>query len=135
MITQGQFVKLIFRNGAQAEGFVESWTNTKAILSSEDKTSSLIIMDVSEDVMLVKIMQAPKPIKQLEKENEIIKDEFDEAKGAPFNEDLKLKKLADLKDLMRKQEKNIISAKLKEPKITERVSEYKYPSFFKKDIK
>ena len=65
MINKGQFVKVIFRNGTQLEGVVESWSDTKAILISTDKTTSLIIMNVAEDVMLVKVSAAPQTVQEM----------------------------------------------------------------------
>jgi len=136
MISNGQFIKVIFRNGTTLEGFVKNWSDTKATLTSEDKTTSLIIMNVSEDVMLIKIMEPPKTIKELENETIKLEEEFEEVKAAPSADELRLQKLADLKKLMIEQDKKIVSEKVKtHTSEGPQPVQYKYPSFILKEKK
>lgn len=156
MIPQkGQYVKIYFRNETQLEGIIESWSNSQAILITEESGSACIIMNVLEDVMLVKIMQPKEEESLVEQEqyfNEL-EEEFEEVKEMPSEDDLRLKKLSELKDLMNKQERKIIYEKLvdhipgsdikwnKNTKLKDKVDtlnkkyigdSYGYPDFFKK---
>jgi len=48
-------VKVIFKNGMSAEGSVLEWTDDYAILSSERDNGSLIIYDIPENVIMVRV--------------------------------------------------------------------------------
>lgn len=111
---KGQYVKVIFRNGAQAEGYVVSWSDQKSVLTSSDGQSFFIIQKTTEDVMAVKIiLEEIKALPQLEVELDEIEEKFEEVYTQPSDSDLRLKNLAQLKAAMVEQEKKIVAEKLK----------------------
>jgi hypothetical protein len=138
MPTSGQHVKCILKNGAVVEGIVEEWSTNSVELRSLDGESILIIPRPNEDIMLIKVL-----LEKLKPEVEIIKEKIIE-KGSLEEElqktveqtsnDLRLKKMAELKILLAQQERKIITDKLKDHHISDvRKAQYERPGFFKKD--
>jgi hypothetical protein len=136
----GQHVKCILRNGAIAEGIVQSdWMNSIVQLLSLDGESVIIIPHPNEDIMLIKIV-LDKPKSEVIKEKIIKKQthsdlekELQKVYEQPSGDDLRTKKMAELKVLMAEQEKKIIADKLKDHRIGDtRKVEYGQPEFYKK---
>ena len=131
---KGQYVKIVFRNSTQLEGFVETWSSAKSILKTRDEQSFCVIMKTDEDVMVVKIMTAPpKTIGDLQKHYEETNEEFQEVLDSSSDDELRTANLVKLKKMMAEQEAKIIRDKLKSHTITEvRKPEYGIPQFLKK---
>lgn len=53
---KGDKVKILFRNGAIESGIIESWTDKEAHLKSNESNNILLIQNVNQDVMAVKII-------------------------------------------------------------------------------
>lgn len=132
ILNVGDYVKVFFKNGINAEGFVEHWTDFNSVLRS-DNDDILIIQNVKEDVMLIKVF----PNKSSKDKNkniylQEINQKIEDIKTEPID-NLKLKDLSDLRKMQAIQEKKIISEKLKSHHLSE-IKEVKYdvPRFFKK---
>lgn len=133
MIPQkGQYVKIVFKNATQMEGFVESWSDQQSILKSTDN-NLLIIFHTSEDILAVKIVLNFIPPGELHKRLIETQQKFDDIKKSPSNDDLRIKKLADLRRELINQEKEIVKQRIHEHHISQ-ISEPQYgiPSFTKK---
>lgn len=131
MIPQmGQHVKCLLRNSSLIEGVVEEWSTKQVRLKSLDEESILIIMRPDEDIVLIKIMVVKtKPTKL--KTN--LEEEFKETYDLPSNDELRIQKLAELKQLLIKQDKQIIASKIKSHNLGEvKKVDYEYPKFFSK---
>lgn len=109
MIKKNDYIIVMFRNGAQAEGEVVSWSSNTAELKSKDNKVNLFIMDIKQDVMAISIMHDIAPIKIMER----LEQKFEEVKQSQ-NDPLRLKTLAQLKIAMNEQEKAIITEKLQD---------------------
>jgi hypothetical protein len=131
------------RNSTIVDGIVEEWSDTQAVLKTIDGQNLLIIQRPTEDIMVVKIaLESPRPSQsQTEKIKEKIirksKTEqiFEQKVAEPSNPyDLsRNKSLAELKVDLAKQEKEIITSKLKEHYLGDvRKVEYGYPRISKK---
>ncbi len=145
--TKDQYVKVIFKNSAQADGFVEKWTDKKAVLRSPDGKTVLIIQDVTADIMAVKVFLEPMPqasiceppIEDVDQEDDQptsdeLEDDFEEVlRETKIEEYLKAKTLIELRRLQAEQDKKIISQKIKNHLPTQvKVPSYELPRFFKK---
>jgi hypothetical protein len=53
---KGQYVRALFYNGTQAEGFVVSWSDEESILTSKDGSLVAIIKNTKDDLMLLEVM-------------------------------------------------------------------------------
>lgn len=134
---KNQYVIVFFKNSYKPEGFVEEWTDKKAILRSEDGQSLLILNDLTE-VLMIKI-ELNRQSKN-EKSKEIISpklqelsEEFQETTKRPGISDLKLRKMAELKILMNEEEKKIVRHRLSSHHVSEvRPVNYERPRFFQK---
>jgi hypothetical protein len=117
---KNQYVIIIFKNGLQSEGYVESWSDKKSVLKSIDSLTYFVIQNTDQDVMAFKILLNPsilKPQKQLQEELKEIKSSFNEEVKKPsqnIEDNLRMKNLAQLKQAMIEQEKKIEQAKLRE---------------------
>lgn len=127
----GQYVKLIFRNSTQVEGFVEEWLENSAVLKSEDGGSLLLVMNLEQDVMAIKIVLEPQTQTTIQSKLQDLQEEFDDVYEQPSNDDLRTKKLAQLRIAMNEQEKKIVSEKLKQH-VPNSVSGVKYGNPFNK---
>ena len=141
-----QYIKILFKNNNQAEGFVHSWEKDNYVIKSLDGKSLLIILNPYEDIIAIKVMldqkenvqeQTVQKVQE-EKPKTIINNipeqkEIQEDLQPLTSNDLKLKKLAELRISLAKQEREIISNKLKSHNI-EGMKEVKYgiPTSFKK---
>jgi len=131
MLKKGQHVKLVFRNSTQLEGVVDTWENNTAVLVSKDQKSKMIVLNVSSDVMAIKVSldaetQSEQPHQEQyqpeQKETERqwsksktddLQDRFEEIKSAPSQDNLRIKNLADLRSMIINEEKNIVREKLR----------------------
>lgn len=140
MIPQaGQHVKCVLRTGTMAEGIVEEWNNNVVQLRSLDGESILIIPHPNEDIMLIKIVLGkPKDhveeIKEKSTENKSeLEEKFQTIYEQPSDDNLRTKKMVELKILMIEQDKKIVADKLKDHRIGDtRKVEYGQPKFFSK---
>jgi hypothetical protein len=108
-----QFVKLIFRNGMQMEGVVISWSSAESVLKAVDGVNFLVISQTEQDVMAYKIVSNYIRPEEMPKKFDELISQFEEVYQQPSNDDLRTKKLAQLKIAMIDQEKKIVSQKLK----------------------
>lgn len=111
---KGQYVKIIFRNSTQVEGFVEEWFENSATLKAEDGKSVLVILDIEQDVMAVKIVIDFIAPTKLSKKFEELVEEFQEVYEEPSADDLRTKRLAQLRIAMSEHERKMVAEKLKE---------------------
>lgn len=115
--TKGNYIKVIFRNAAQAEGYVESWTDKISVIKSEDGLNYFVIQKTEEDVMAIKIMldsRENKSLPKIEEHLDIIHRKFQEEYEYPSDDDLRIKNLAQLKIAMIEQERKLAAAKLRD---------------------
>lgn len=136
MIPQiGQHVKCLLKENIIAEGIVEEWSDNFVQLLSLDKQSILIIYRPSE-IVLVKIIINEQIVENKRKDPLIqtnLEEQFQEVYEQPSSDDLRNKKLVELKALLVKQEKKIVTEKLKDHSIEEvKEIKYGYPGFFAK---
>lgn len=144
MIPQkGQYVKVVFKNGTQMEGIVESWSDKKSVLLAEDKQSLMVIMSTAEDVLAFKIIlnylsleEAKRKLAETQEKfrqilQQPVKPEEIETQGLTAIQ-IKGKNLAQLKSLMIEQEKKIIAEKIREHTLQDvRIPRYEQPRFHK----
>lgn len=140
MLSRGTRVLLMFRTSVSSEGFIESWSEeTGYILRTLSNDGFIIINNPKEDLIAVKIVCSSKEeVKQISnyiestinRQNVLISNKIKEqpnnqidnssqADEQDENLDFKLRKLADLKIMAAKQDREIISSKLKDHSFTE----------------
>lgn len=130
MIPQkNQYVKIIFNNSIQIDGFVESWEDKIVLL----KNNSYYIINNQKDILFYTIQNNIKKPEEIIKQNIETQRQFEQIKQSPSN-DLRLKKLAELRQELINQEKQIIANKIKEPSSNSAGTQYGFPNFFKKPI-
>jgi hypothetical protein len=118
---QGQIVDIFFRNGQRMTGEVIEWSEKESVLKSLSSDQVAIIKNVEADVQMV-VISNPKPsIKQREQVISEMEEEFETIKEQePINHNqLRLMKLAELKEAMNKQQKEIIGQRLRSYNIGE----------------
>jgi len=151
-IEKGQCIKILFRNASAAEGIVESWENDDYVLKSFDGKSFLIVQSPKEDIMAIKVMtvylEDDQDLKEIPKENlsivgdAALRKDIGEiitsvALKQPVisesdEQNIRIKKLVDLRIAEAEAERKIISEKLKDHSISEtRNVEYGLPQFLK----
>lgn len=114
MIEIGQYVKVVFKNGTQLEGLVESWTDKQSVLKSLDQTSIMLIFNTAEDILAVKIiLNFTRPGQVMANLTDIEK-QFEEVRQSPSTDELRILKLAELRKLRNKEEQEIIKQRLQE---------------------
>jgi hypothetical protein len=123
-----QRVKLLFKNGLSIEGFIDSWVEGNYILRSLDGESLLIIQSPDEDIMAVKVMLHMQPAIKENPEKTASQPE-----EPPSEQELRIRKLAELRLEAAAEERRIISSKLKDHHIGDvRKVGYGLPGFLKK---
>ncbi len=128
LIQKGQHVRCVLRNNLLLDGIVESWSDTISVIKSMDGLHSNIILNTIQDVMVVKIIH-----KQSIQAKTELDQQFDQAHSSPSSDDLRVKKMAELKTLLVEQEKKIIADKLKSHHAGEvRKVNYELPRFYQK---
>lgn len=124
-----QHVKLLLNNNILIEGVVQVWSDSSVEILSLDKQSTSIILHPKEDIRVIKVIHQ----KELIKEKSITDKKFEEVSQQVGYDDLKIKKLSELKVDLIKQDKEIVANKLKQHQLSEvKKVNYDYPGFFKK---
>lgn len=133
MIEKGQYVKIVFKNSTQLEGIVDSWSDKQSVLKSIEGDSLMIIFNTSEDVMAVKIILNFVKPSELHRRLSETKQEFEAVRETLSNDELRIQKLADLRKMLIKQEKQIINQQIREH-MPSQITEAKYgiPNFNKR---
>lgn len=114
MINPGQYIKVVFKNGTQLEGLVESWTDKQSVLKSIDDTSLMIIFNTLEDILAVKIILNFSSPAEAPKRRTALETEFEEVRKSPSTDDLRILKLAELRKRLNKEEQEIIKQRFNE---------------------
>ena len=134
-------VKLLLSGNIIVEGVVKSWNANSVHLISLDGSSTSIITHPNEDIRVIKVFEDKVEDVELPKNNvskvtaSNLQNKFEEMYKQPVSDNLRLKKLVDLKKDLIQQEKEIIANKLKEHTVEEvRKVKYEQPGFFKKQI-
>jgi len=128
LIQKGQHVKCVLKNNLLLDGIVESWSDTISVIKSMDGLHSNIILNTLRDVIVVKIIH--KHPAQFKTE---LEQQFTETVLAPSDDELRLKKMAELKSLLVEQEKKIITDKLRSHHVSEvKKVNYEFPRFRQK---
>jgi hypothetical protein len=133
-IQEDQFIKVILKNNILLEGFVEEFSEKEICLRSSDGKSLFLILDTSQ-VILIKIIlepekdiashriegveEKPRTTKQPAEQKIEIEKEFHKTYEQPSGDELRTKKLAELKIMLAEQEKKIISEKMRSHDIGE----------------
>lgn len=137
--TKDQYVKIIFKNSTQADGFVEEWSDQKAILRSQDGKSLLIIPDILTNVLAIKVyLESPQPahvkVEAALRKKEELNHSFENSKKENYDDGyLKAKTLLELRKLQAELDKKIVSEKLKDHTFSQmKVPKYELPRFLKK---
>ena len=116
----GQHVKCLLVNNTLIEGYVLLWDTNAVKLKSLDGDSIFIIHHSDRDIVMTKVMLAlpaaiepePKIPVTLEGASNL-EERWQETYNEPSDDELRTKKLAELKILMIEQEKKIIKDKMK----------------------
>jgi hypothetical protein len=134
----GKHVQILLQNNMILEGTVIEWSPHQVVISSLDDESTSVILHPKEDIRVVKIIgkqnaeSVQKP-EATEKKKIKLEQEFDETYQMPSDNNLRLKKLAELKSELIEQEKLMIASRLKEHTIGDvKTVKYEQPRFFKK---
>lgn len=141
----GQSVKILFNNGTAVEGTVVQWSDDKSVIKSINKESLFVIQKTKQDVLAVIIRLNDKKVekesiqhsidmkksasvdkKELEKQYEDIKNNQ--------NDDLRIKKLVELKSELNQLEKEEFFNRFRGHEMTQigSVGNYVLPNISKK---
>ena len=122
IVVKGSHVKYFLRSGMVLEGIVEEDTAAQIVLRSLDGQSLMILHRPTEDILMTKVMLQPpseeiseepqRPVQPTEMQ-ERIKDKLHEAR-VPDDPDLQQKSIAELRELVHLQERQIIAQKRRE---------------------
>ena len=145
----GKRVKIFFRNGMTCEGFVSKWANNEAVLRSLESDDVVFLPDVKEDVFMVRFFfQDKEVVEKPPKEGlpPIIEPELEKPKPIKAQaqvppsqpkkvidkQELRLKKLVELRAQQKKELEENVSKRLKShvPTNIQRPT-YVQPSFTK----
>jgi hypothetical protein len=132
---KGHHVKCVMRTSLILEGVVEEWTEARVVLRSIDGESLTIIHHPTEDILLTKVMliepipeEKAKP--NLTEAQEKIKSKLHEVQ-AEVEPELQEKNIAELRDMVKEQERQIIISKRREhfgaPGAVKRAAPYSNP--------
>lgn len=137
MIEKGSHVRVYLKNSVQAEGFVESWSDDKLILTSENNLNKFIIFNIKENLVAVKLSLVEAGLEKYDIQSapvnpDYLQKEFEETVAAPIEQSIKNKSLARLRIMMAEHDKKEAAENLKNHVVTTRQSQYGYPSFIKK---
>lgn len=115
---KGHHVKCVMRTSLILEGVVEEWSEARVVLRSIDGESLMIIHHPTEDILLTKVMliepipeEKAKP--NLTEAQEKIKTKLHEVQ-AEVDPGLQEKNIAELRDMVKEQERQIIINKRRE---------------------
>lgn len=142
----GQHVKCLLVSNTLAEGYVILWHPNAIKLKSLDGDSVFIIHHPDRDIVMTKVIldppaeveTEPKVLVPLEGTTDL-QQRWQETYDGPSDDELRTKKLAELKVLMIEQEKKIIKDKMKTHESTSAYSpmppRYQIPNMAKIKIK
>jgi hypothetical protein len=131
MIEPGKHVKYFLRNGMVLEGICEKDGGSEVVLQSLDGKSLMILHKPAEDIMMTKVVlveetdePAPAPVPQEEYEEPQPTDNGDfhtrataklrEIQQAEGNVELTEKSIAELREMVRDQDRQILASQRKE---------------------
>ena len=139
MIEPGKHVKYFLRNGMVLEGIVEKDTAAEVVLKSLDGESLMILHRPTEDIMMTKVVLVetqPEPEEEVQQEQPVdesrqhLRDKLHEIQQMTDPE-LQEKSIAELREMVREQDRQIIAQKRREhfgtpdaPKMTQYSSPY-----------
>lgn len=115
---KGHHVKCVMRTSLVLEGIVEEWAEARVVLRSLDGESLMIIHRPTEDILLTKVMLT-EPISEKKVEHnqteaqEKIKTKLQEVQ-AEVDPELQEKNIAELRDMVKEQERQIMINKRRE---------------------
>lgn len=123
-------IKVFLKNGLTAEGQVEEWTDHKIILRAPNTQDQLIIYNINENVVMIRVFNEPLPIaKVVEQPTLDIREDSDRLRS---DDSLKYKSLAELRKLQLAEHRAKIKAHLGRAFVpTNQVKTYEYPNFQK----
>jgi hypothetical protein len=104
----GQHIKIFFKNGLIEEGIVDSWSDNSSTLKSLESNNILIVQNCKENIIAIKILvdvvreEVPKEVKQQQPHQTIASETVIDLPNKNYS--LRVKKLAELHELKRKQE-------------------------------
>jgi hypothetical protein len=118
IIDIGKHIRCVFKNGTVIEGIVKEWVIGSVQLQSLNDESIMIILHPEEDIMLIKVLaDEPEEPAEEEKDAPPLKEEIVaklEEIRTEEDTDLQGKSIAELKQLVKAQERQIIANKIKE---------------------
>lgn len=112
-------VKLLLNNGVVIEGFIKEWQDNELLVYSENGNET-IVFSPKTNIVAIKIINGSEENKISSKEEKMtdLEEKFEQTYNEPSeNNDLRVKNLSDLRVELLKQEKKIISDKLKDHNI------------------
>ncbi len=142
-----KYVKVLLTNNIIMEGLVKEWGDESINLLSLNGNHNSIIFNPAQNIIAVKIIHSkPENINSededfselqtssLEENNQSLEEKFEQTYNEPSeNNDLRLKKLSDLRVELAKQDKKIISEKLKDHNVGGvKMVQYGSPNIFLK---
>lgn len=137
MITEGTRVKVLLRNNTIVDGIVQEWGETIKLQSLNDQ-SYMIILHPKEDIILIKVFPENSSEEIVTVSEEVqteLEQQFQQVLEQPSEDSSRLKSLAELRELLVSQERQIIANKLKQHHIGQpRKVEYGSPRFFTKSV-
>lgn len=116
---KGHHVKCVMRTSLVLEGVVEEWSEARVVLRSIDGESLMIIHRPADDILLTKVMLV-EPISDKKGEHNLteaqekIKTKLHEVQQAEVDPELQEKNIAELRDMVKEQERQIIIRKRRE---------------------
>jgi hypothetical protein len=129
-------VKIYLRNNLVISGIVESWSARECKLISTDGSNCIILPNPLSDIVAVFILTEPSVKEKIVIREETISElekKFEETYNEPSSDDLRIKKLSELKILLAQQEKKIVAEKLKDHTLPmPKETKYGYPRLPKK---
>lgn len=130
----GQYIKILFNNGTNAEGIVESWSDDKSVLSSKNNKSIMVIQKTKIDVLAVLIYKSEITSQLDSKSKEEIMNKYSELINEKKKDLNTVKELAELKQELNVQEREDFFSKLKTHQMTNvgSIGKYALPNFSKK---
>jgi len=122
----GQYIKVLFVNGTSAEGTVQSWSDEKSVLVS-DNESICIIHNTLVNVLTVIIHAKYRP-------KRVATQEFEKLAEEPKKDKQTIQDLAELKKELNRYEREEFFGKLRTHEMTQTgsVGTYAFPNLSKK---